>query len=121
MSTSFDLREYHDRISQAMGGDRFRLRRKLQQLETAQRAGKFDDRQFARWRDELEKSVQRLAARRAGVPRVEYDAELPVVARRRNRGRHRRQPGVVVCGETGSASRRSFRRSAWKWDWASSG
>jgi len=91
------------RIDEAWPPDRFGLRRLLRSAEQAAKTGKPADRSLARLEAELERSIALRATRRQNVPRVSYDDELPVSARRQEiADAIRDHQVVVVCGETGS-------------------
>ncbi len=90
-------------IRQAMGAERFRLRRRLRNIKDAQRAGKPFDRNLSRLARDVEKSVQERKDRINGVPAIEYDPELPITAKKDEiAAAIREHPVIVVCGETGS-------------------
>lgn len=91
------------KISEAMLGDRHRLARQLHAIEQASRTGKPYDRNLARLNAELERSIARRQARRAAVPAITFDDELPISAKRDEIARTiSRHQVVIVCGETGS-------------------
>ena len=81
---------------EALGlADRRRLERRLHKAR--------DDRGRAGLEADLERAEQRLAARAAGVPRVEYPEQLPVSQRKDDiLAAVRDSQVVVVAGETGS-------------------
>jgi ATP-dependent helicase HrpA len=97
------LADLEQRIDEAMPADRRRLRQLLRSVQGAQRAGKPFDRSLARLTTDLEQSIARRQARRGGVPKITYDDELPISARRVEIAQAIRDHAVViVCGETGS-------------------
>ena len=61
-----------------MLADRHRLRQLLRTIQAVGKEGKRVDRRLAQWRSELDRSAALRETRRAGVPRVQYDDELPV-------------------------------------------
>ncbi len=86
-----------------MGAERFKLRRRLQNIKEAQKAGKPFDRNLSRLAKEVEESVQKRRERVQGVPKIEYDPELPITAKREEiADAIRKHQVIVVCGETGS-------------------
>ncbi|NUQ66238.1 MAG: ATP-dependent RNA helicase HrpA [Pirellulales bacterium] len=90
-------------IGKAMKADRHRLRRLLEGVRRAEAAGKPFDRNLARLNEELERSIAIRTARREGVPKIGYDEDLPVCAKRHEIAAAIREHAVViVCGETGS-------------------
>jgi ATP-dependent helicase HrpA len=90
-------------IAQAMIADRQRLRNALQGIAAAGHEGKQIDRQLARFQEELRQSVARCQARRGAVPKLSFDPELPITARREDiAAAIRDHQVVIVCGETGS-------------------
>ncbi len=95
--------DYAPRIAQAMVADRHRLSLRWQNIQRAARVGRPFDRDLDRLVADLDQSEARVALRRASVPPVCYDEDLPIVARRDEVARaildHQ---VVVVCGETGS-------------------
>ena len=95
--------ELDAKIADAMPGDRHALRGRLRSIRQAQKAGRPFDRNLTRLTRELERSVERFTARRAGVPAVTFDGDLPIHARLEEIGATLRDnPVIVLCGETGS-------------------
>jgi len=102
-STSGSIDQIQATIKQAMPADLYRFRRRLRQIKEAKAAGKPFDRNLRRLGEDATKSAALLARRRAGVPKVTYDEQLPVTARREEIAAAISQHQVVVvCGETGS-------------------
>jgi ATP-dependent helicase HrpA len=98
-----NLRDIEDSISLAMQADRFSLRRMLRSVREAQKAGKPFDKLLEKLSSVLEKSRRRCEERAAWQPRLQWDQELPVVARRQEIvDTIRAHQVVVLCGETGS-------------------
>ena len=90
-------------IALAMGEDQHSLRRLQRAVRDAQRAGRPHDRLQSRFDQLLQKSVERRERRAAWQPRLDWDEELPVAARRNEVSETIRQHQVIVlCGETGS-------------------
>jgi len=86
-----------------MPADRHRLRRQLRAIREAIAQGRPSDERLARWKEDLRRSIGLREARRAGVPAVRFDDELPVARKRHDiAAAIREHPVVVVCGETGS-------------------
>jgi ATP-dependent helicase HrpA len=97
------LRQLETQIAQALAADRFRLRNQLRAVKQAEEAGQPFDKNLDRLQQELEKSRALCESRRARVPKIDYDENLPVVARREEIARAIRENQVVVIsGETGS-------------------
>src|SRR5688500_2356281 len=103
MSTASSFRDLAAAIAEAMLADRHRLRRQLRSLEQAAAAGKPFDRNLARLEEEVRRSTATRDSRLASRPAVQFDAALPIAARRdeiaKAIGEHQ---VVIVCGETGS-------------------
>src|SRR5262245_25142918 len=91
-------------LAQAMLADRHRLRVQLRSIRQAERDGRPSDRNVTRFLEQFERSTRRRQERLARrPPRITYDDELPVSARREEIAAAIRQhPVVIVCGETGS-------------------
>jgi len=70
------------RIADALSGDQGRLRQQLRSIGQLERSGKPFDRSLARFTHDLQSSIARRATRRASVPAITYDNELPIAARR---------------------------------------
>jgi ATP-dependent helicase HrpA len=87
-----------------MIADRHRLLSALRAAESAARSGKLVEQQrLARLEDELRQSIRRCEARRKAVPKLTFDADLPISARREDiAAAIREHQVVIVCGETGS-------------------
>ena len=97
------LQELNSQIDSAMGRDRFRLRRRLQSIEQAERRKKPFDRNLARLKRDLQQSIQLRQSRVDRVPRVELDPELPITGMvQQIRDAVDQNPVTIVCGETGS-------------------
>src|SRR3569623_2020582 len=91
------------RIADALSGDQGRLRQQFRSIGQLERLGKPFDRSLARFTHDLEASITRRRVRRASVPRISYDNELPIAARRDEiAAAIAAHQVVVVCGETGS-------------------
>ncbi|MEZ6059214.1 MAG: DUF3418 domain-containing protein [Planctomycetaceae bacterium] len=97
------LTKFHDAIPSAMNADQHSLRRLLRSMKNAERAGKPFDRNLAKFTRQLEASSQLRQRRAAGVPKITYPSDLPVVERRTEiADAIRDHQVIVVCGETGS-------------------
>jgi len=91
------------KLAQCLLADRYPLRRKLQQVAEALKAGKPAERLLAEAVARIEASMQRYAARLAALPRPEYALDLPVTARKDEIATAiAKHQVVIVCGETGS-------------------
>ncbi len=101
--TEISFRDLARQIDQAMQVDRFRLRRQLQNIREAAKKGKPTDRHCRQLAARLETSVQRRRRREANRPALDFDLDLPILARRDEIAAAIRQHQVIViCGETGS-------------------
>lgn len=86
-----------------MQADQFSLRKMMRAVRDSEKAGKPFDRLLQKLTVLLEKSRQRRDERAAWQPRLEWDLELPVVARKQEIiDTIRDHQVVVLCGETGS-------------------
>ncbi|WP_263262910.1 ATP-dependent RNA helicase HrpA [Pseudomonas sp. RIT-PI-S] len=82
----------------AQTADRHRLRRQLHELRKAP-----DDAKLARWLERYEASCAVVQARRASVPSIRYDDQLPIAAKRDEiKKLVAEHQVVVIAGETGS-------------------
>ena len=101
MSTNFT--ELDSQIAKAMGRDRFRLRRKLNNIREAQKAGKPFDKRLDELQKKLQQSVELRTNREKAKPIIPFEGDLPVLQRREEiADAIRDNQVVVVCGETGS-------------------
>lgn len=91
-------------IDRAMAGDRHRLRRRLRAVGQARRqAGKPIDQSLEKLARDIHASVDRLDKRRAGLPTVTLQPDLPITARADEiAAAVADHQVVVVAGETGS-------------------
>lgn len=97
------LREIEHSIPLAMQADQFLLRKLLRTVKDAERSGKPFDRLMAKLQSQLEKSRRQRDERAVWQPRLNWDQELPVVARKPEIiDTIRDHQVVVICGETGS-------------------
>ncbi len=86
-------------LQQVMQADRQRLLRQWQQLQQQ----KASQERVAAWEEAARKSQMLCDQRIASIPRLDYDAELPITAHREQIiGLIRERQVIVVCGETGS-------------------
>ncbi len=98
-----ELSQLESQIGATMLVDRHRLRRRLDSLRQLRKSGNPLGRSLSRLTDELARSVERRRRRASGVPAVEYDHELPILAKRDEIAEAiRAHQVVVVSGETGS-------------------
>jgi len=82
----------------AQTADRHRLRRQLHELRKAP-----DEAKLARWLERYEASCAVVAARRASVPTIRYDDQLPIAAKRDEiKALIAKHQVVIIAGETGS-------------------
>src|SRR5690554_5033254 len=92
------FREFHQVLPQAMLRDQFLLRRQWRQLER-----KPDDRRRQQLEQRLLDSVAMAERRRASLPQVDYNEQLPIAEHRANIKQALEQHQVlVIAGETGS-------------------
>ena len=97
------LREIEQSISLAMQADQFSLRKLLRTVKDSEKSGKPFDRTLDKLRGLLQKSLQRREQRAVWQPRLDWDEELPVVARKQEIiDAIRDHQVIVLCGETGS-------------------
>ncbi|MGD9128679.1 MAG: ATP-dependent RNA helicase HrpA, partial [Planctomycetia bacterium] len=95
----FDRRQ----LDQAMNTDRGALVKTLGRIEDREKQKKPFERDLQKLQQLFEKSTARAERRRASIPKLTYDEELPVVMRRDEiRDCIAENQVVVVCGETGS-------------------
>lgn len=95
--------QWNAAIDEAWLADRFRLRRRWDELRKAARSGQGDEARRAAWCADLERSRERVRARLASTPAITFDESLPVAARRAEIAEAIAAHQVVVlCGETGS-------------------
>jgi len=86
-----------------MPADRHRLRKEFRAIRDAEKRRQPVDRRLARWKQELQRSIALYKGRRAGVPTIRFDEDLPVSQRRDEIAvAIRDHQVVIVCGETGS-------------------
>jgi len=86
-----------------MPTDRHRLRNDLRAIRDAEKRRQPVDPRLVRWKQELQRSIALYKGRRAGVPAIRFDEDLPVSQRRDEiAAAIRDHQVVIVCGETGS-------------------
>ncbi len=91
------------RISHALHWDQHRLTRAARGLQQLHKQGKPTEAQLQKLLADIEKSARIRDQRAADVPKIQYDAELPITARREEiLAAIRDHQVIVVCGETGS-------------------
>lgn len=96
-------------LEQTMLSDRGRLRARLRSLEHdhrlyhgTEKGGNLEER-FASLKAKLNESLARAKNRAKNIPKITFDSELPIVARKTEIAELVRENQVViVCGETGS-------------------
>ena len=97
------LAQLEKRIDLAMQADRFRLRRSLRFIQQAAKAGKPFERDLAKLQARAEKSCELRERRKKSCPTIDFELDLPILARREEIGNAiRNNQVVVICGETGS-------------------
>ncbi len=88
-------------LNQCLVKDRFRLKRGLQKLDFSQLSE--SDTAWQQWVNALQASLDEVNTRKARVPLIQYDAALPVAAKKEELVQLIRENQVVViAGETGS-------------------
>jgi ATP-dependent helicase HrpA len=97
------LQEIEQSLSLVMQADQFSLRKMLRIVRESEKAGKPTDKLQEKLRAQFEKSKRRREERAVWKPRLQWDEELPVVARKQEIiDTIRDNQVVVLCGETGS-------------------
>ncbi|MFM7924727.1 MAG: hypothetical protein ACKPJJ_31270, partial [Planctomycetaceae bacterium] len=97
------FKDLERKISDAMHADQFGMRQLLRSITAAEKAGRPFDRLMEKLQGQLNRSLQRKQHRAAWRPQLQWDPELPVVARRQEVMETIAASQVVVlCGETGS-------------------
>ena len=97
------LRELEHSISLAMLADQSSLRKLFRTVKDSHKAGKPFDKLLEKLTAQLERSRRRREERAVWQPRLQWDEELPVVARKQEIiDTIRDNQVVVLCGETGS-------------------
>ena len=95
--------DWDRRLAETMQNDRQRLRRMLHELDAAKQAQRPFDKLLAKFEEEFRRSAERRARRLASMPKIEFDADLPILSKRVEiEAAIRDHPVVIVCGETGS-------------------
>ncbi|MBP7032999.1 MAG: hypothetical protein KBA80_01350, partial [Syntrophobacterales bacterium] len=101
-SLSDRLKSLRAGLHAAMRKDRVALLRELGKLPSLKKPGELEV-SLARLEKRLETAAARKERRRAGLPRVSYPGALPIAARRHDIVEAiRRNPVVIITGETGS-------------------
>ncbi|MEO1498166.1 MAG: ATP-dependent RNA helicase HrpA [Planctomycetota bacterium] len=91
------------RIDDAMLVDQRPLRRLRQSIKQAKRRGKPSDRNERRFDELIKASTLRRAERERSRPKIDFDLDLPVLAKADEiRAAIAEHPVTVLCGETGS-------------------
>jgi ATP-dependent helicase HrpA len=97
------LQDIEQSLSLVMQADQFSLRKMLRIVRESEKAGKATDKLQEKLRSQFEKSKHRREERAVWKPRLQWDEELPVVARKQEIiDTIRDNQVVVLCGETGS-------------------
>jgi ATP-dependent helicase HrpA len=90
-------------IHGSMLADRHRLLGRFRALREENQRGKPVDGQFERLAEDARRSAAQCRSRRSAVPRIAYDNQLPISAKRGEiAGAIADNQVVIVCGETGS-------------------
>jgi ATP-dependent helicase HrpA len=98
---SVDKSHFLQRIRQAQSRDQFRLRRDLDKFDLAHLEQ--DNQAWLAWQARLQRSLDKVEARKQALPKIDYDSALPVAGRREELVELIKQHQVVViAGETGS-------------------
>jgi ATP-dependent helicase HrpA len=94
---------WEDRLPEVMQCDRHRLRRQWQRLRDSEKRGTVNADEWTRLERDILRSVQRRESRAASISTIEFDTELPILAKRTEiEAAIREHQVVIVCGETGS-------------------
>lgn len=97
------LTDWERRLAETMQSDRHRLRRKLRELRDAEKAKRPCESLLKKLDEEFGRSIARRETRTASVPKIEFDSDLPILAKRAEiEAAIRDHQVVIVCGETGS-------------------
>ncbi len=97
------LTDWERRLAETMLSDRHRLRQQLRQLREAEKAKRPCDTLLAKLDEGFRRSITRHESRANSVPKIEFDSELPILAKRSEiEAAIREHQVVIVCGETGS-------------------
>ena len=95
--------DWDRRLAETMQSDRHRLQRMLRELNAAKQTQRPLDKLLVKLEGEFRRSAERRERRLASVPKIEFDAELPILSKRAEiESAIRDHPVVIVCGETGS-------------------
>lgn len=98
-----EIKQLEESISRAMIADQFSLRRMLNSIRSAQKAGKPFDRNLGKLKAQLEKSNAQYEKRLSLVPEIDFELDLPILERRDEiAAAIAENQVIVVCGETGS-------------------
>lgn len=96
--SSGSFKDFHKLLPQAMLRDQFRLRRQWQQL-----GKKPDEKRQQQVQQRLLDSVRQAEQRRASLPQVAYDDQLPIAEHRESiKQALQKHQVLVIAGETGS-------------------
>ncbi|WP_061289289.1 ATP-dependent RNA helicase HrpA [Azotobacter vinelandii] len=90
-------------LDHALIADRHRLRRQLHELRKKPGTPQSDEARLAHWLERFQASCARVEARRASVPALRYDDQLPIAAKREEiKAALEKHQVLVIAGETGS-------------------
>ena len=90
------IRQLEAQLAQVLSADRYRLRNLLRAVQQAEQSGRPSDQNLDRLQKGLDQSLALRQKRGASVPKIEYDVELPVVARKDEIARTILENQVVV-------------------------
>ncbi len=97
------LTDWERRLAETMLSDRHRLRQQVRQLRESEKAKRPIDALLAKLDEGFRRSLARRTSRAGHVPKIEYDSELPILAKRAEiEAAIREHQVIIVCGETGS-------------------
>ncbi len=97
------ISELQKQLPLCMLVDRFRLRRKLNQVQSLFKQDKLTEKEIADLAQNIQRSTAKYQVRLAGLPQPEYPAELPVSGKKNViAAAIKKHQVVIVCGETGS-------------------
>lgn len=97
------LTVWERRLAETMWSDRHRLRRKLRELREAEKTKRPCESLLTKLDEEFRRSISRRETRAASVPKIQFDSDLPILAKRGEiEAAIREHQVVIVCGETGS-------------------
>ena len=99
MSKKSNQQQLLSQIKHAKSADQYRLRRRLLSLLKQPEHAE----QFAKWRQDLDRSCKQVENRRLSIPRITYDDSLPIAERRDAiKQALEKHQVLIIAGETGS-------------------